>query len=73
MPNDKALEAAKNILDDRNGADYYQDTNILADYLKSALELSPEAANLKAEAIQADRNGADYYADEKILADFLSS
>ena len=71
MATEKAKNAAKHIIEDRHGADYYQDTKVLAKYLQNALNISVEKAEGKAVAIMQDRKGANYYEDPKILADFL--
>jgi hypothetical protein len=71
MPNDKAREAAKHILEDRHEADYYQDTQLLSGYLEGTLGLTKEDAEKIAKAIQEDRTGANYYEDAEILSDFL--
>lgn len=73
MPNPQAQAAANHILDDRQGADYYQDTNELAHYLTGALGITDDMAMQTANDINSDRNGANYYQDEDILAQFLES
>lgn len=71
MATEKATNAAKHIIEDRHGSDYYKDTNLLAKYLQNALNISVEKAEVKSKAIQQDRKGANYYEDPKILADYL--
>lgn len=71
MQQDKARKAAEHILEDRRGADYYQDIQLLSDYLTGALDLADEDAKKTAQVIQEDRSGANYYANVDILADFL--
>jgi hypothetical protein len=63
---------AQNILDDRKGADYYQDTALLSEYLQNALGFQKDKADKLAQAIQDDRRGANYYQDVDILTGFLS-
>ena len=72
MATEQAIIAATHLIEDRNGADYYQDTGVLTKYLEGALGLRAEEAELKAKAIQKDRGGANYYADPEILARYLS-
>ena len=72
MANKQATIAAKHILEDRAGADYYEDTEILTDYLEGALGISKAMATQTAEEINTDRKGANYYADVEILTDFLA-
>lgn len=72
MSDQQAREAALHILDDRHGADYYQDVTVLSGYLEGALGISKESAELTAKLIQEDRGGANYYEDVEILTDFLS-
>ena len=71
MATEQAKKVAKHIIEDRHGADYYQDTKILAQYLEGALDMTPEEAERTAKAIQEDRGGANYYENPEILADFL--
>lgn len=71
MPNDTAIDAAHAILEDRRGADYYKDPEILASFLEGKLGVTREDADKTAKAILADRSGSDYYKDPKILAQFL--
>ncbi len=71
MENDNTLNVAKNILEDRSGADYYADNKVLADYLAGALGISEERAAELAEGINSDRKGANYYQDVKILAQYI--
>lgn len=52
MQLDKALKAAEHILEDRRGADYYQDNTVLSDYLANALSFTAEEAKRVAQAIQ---------------------
>ena len=73
MTTSKAKAAAQHILDDRHGADYYQDTQLLADYLDGTLGITKEEAMRIAKAIQDDRSGANYYEDVSILAEFLGN
>jgi hypothetical protein len=72
MINDNALAAAKHILSDRNGANYYKDIDILASYIKGALDVTEDVALQTATDINDDRSGADYYADPTVLATFLN-
>lgn len=69
---EQAIKAAKSINEDRRGADYYQDPEILTDFLAGQFEASREKARTVADAILGDRVGADYYADEKLLARYLA-
>lgn len=71
MQPDKARKTAEHILEDRDGADYYQDGTVLTDYLANALGLATEEAKKIAQAIQEDRRGANFYQDVEILTDFL--
>jgi hypothetical protein len=71
MQREKAKEVAQDILEDRRGADYYQDIKILSSYLESQLGISKEKAEQTAKAIQEDRIGANFYENVDILADFL--
>ena len=71
MVNQSSTLVAQSILDDRDGADYYQDPGILADYLAGSLQVTSETALDIANAIIDDRSGADYYADVEILAQYL--
>ena len=71
MPGQTAENVALAILDDRRGADYYQDPKILAQFIGGTLGMSEERAESTAKAILDDRRGADYYKDPKILAEFL--
>ena len=71
METEQAIKAAKHLIQDRKGANYYQDTKILANYLKGALNIKIEKAKEMAEAIQKDRNGANYYEDVEVLAKYL--
>ncbi len=71
MATEQARKAAKHIIEDQKGADYYQDTKLLANYLKETLGMTLEEAERKAESIQRDRKGANYYEDVKILAGFI--
>jgi len=73
MTNQHAQAAANHILEDRRGADYYQDTKELANYLKGSLTITEDVAKQTANDINDDRNGANYYQDETILAQFLES
>jgi len=66
-----ATRAAHNILEDRQGSDYYNDPNELANYLESLLSISKQDSKKLSKAIIEDRKGANFYADEKILAEFL--
>ena len=68
---EQAVKTAKLIKEDRNGADYYQDPEILAGFLEGQFGATDEKAKKVAEAISEDRRGADYYEDEKVLAQFL--
>ena len=69
---EKAVRAATSINEDRRGADYYQDRDVLADFLAGQFGADREKAGRVADAILADRQGADYYADEELLAQYLS-
>jgi hypothetical protein len=69
---EQAIKAAKSIREDRRGADYYQDPEILTDFLVGQFGGSREQGKKVADAILSDRRGADYYADEELLAQFLS-
>ena len=69
---EQAIKAAKSIREDRHGADYYQDPEILTDFLVGQFGGSREQGKKVADAILSDRRGADYYADEELLAQFLS-
>lgn len=71
MPSDTAKVAARAILEDRHGADYYKDPKILSSFLEGKLGLRREDADKTAKAILEDRRGADYYKDPNILAEFL--
>jgi hypothetical protein len=71
MPSDTATDAARAILEDRRGADYYKDPEILAKFLEGKLGVRREDAAKTAKAILDDRSGADYYKDPKILAELL--
>ena len=71
MVNQSSTQLAQTILDDRDGADYYQDPSILADYLAGTLRVTSETALDIANAIIDDRNGANYYADVEILGQYL--
>ena len=71
MSNDDAKKTAQNILNDRHGANYYQDLTILSEYLERALGMTNVKAGKISKAIQEDRNGANYYEDAQILANFL--
>ena len=71
MTNQQVKTAAIHILEDRKGADYYQDPSILAGYLQGTLGISESVAIRIARDIKIDRDGANYYADADILADFL--
>jgi len=71
METEQTTKAAKQIIEDRKGAHYYQDTQLLANYLKGALNIKIEKAEEKAEAIEIDRKGANYYEDVEVLAKFL--
>ena len=71
MATEQAKKAAKHIIEDRHGADYYKDPTVLVPYLKNALSITTEEAERIAKAIQDDRNGANYYEDVDVLADFL--
>jgi hypothetical protein len=73
MTNQQAQAAANHILDDRKGADYYQDPNELANYLKNSLGVTEVVATQTANDINDDRNGANFYQDETIFAQFLES
>lgn len=73
MGKEKAKKAAQNIMDDRHGADYYQDIKILSEYLKGTLGIIKDKAERAAKAIQEDRNGANYYENVEILAEFLEN
>lgn len=71
MKHDKEREAANLILEDRHGADYYQDCTILSNFLSNALNFDAEEAKSVAKSIQEDRRGANFYQDVEILANFL--
>lgn len=71
MPSDTATDVAQAILEDRRGADYYKEADILAGFLEGKFGVSREDATRAARAISDDRSGADYYQDAKILAEFL--
>ena len=71
MAGELATRVAEAILTDRRGADYYQNTEILADFLKGQFGSTSEAATEVAKDISQDRQGADYYKDAAILASFL--
>ncbi len=71
MANELATRVAKAILEDRRGADYYQMTEVLADFLKGQFGSTSETATEAAKEILQDRQGADYYKDSEILASFL--
>jgi len=71
MAGELAIKIAEEILEDRRGADYYQDVEILAAFLKGQFGSTSEAATEVAKAILQDRQGADYYKDSGILASFL--
>ncbi len=71
MTTEQVKKAAKHIIEDRHGADYYKDIAVLAPYLKNALSLSQGKAEEKAKAIQDDRNGSNYYEDVDVLTNFL--
>lgn len=73
MADDMAIKVAKSILDDRRGANYYQDPDILSEYLSGSLGFAKDIADQIAEVIIDDRDGADYYANVGILAEFLES
>jgi hypothetical protein len=73
MKTQLAIETAESIVEDRKGADYYNDAAILAPYLQKKLNISEEGALELAQNINEDRKGADYYKDVKVLADYLSS
>lgn len=72
MSNNEAKRAAENIVNDRQGADYYKDLKILAEYLEGALGMAKDKAAKSAKAIHEDRNGANYYEDVDVLSDFLA-
>ena len=72
MINQNAKELANNILKDRQGADYYNNPEVLASYLKSSLNVSEETSQRLAKDICTDRNGADYYKDVEILSTYLA-
>lgn len=67
-----AKDTARLIKEDRGGADYYYDPDILAPFLESQMNLPAEAARALAQHIREDRDGADYYDNEEILAQYLS-
>ena len=71
MTNPIAVEVANHIKEDRQGANYYYDPKVLADYLKNSLNITEQSANEAAQHIREDRDGADYYKDVKILAQYL--
>ena len=71
MVNEKCKKAAEHIIEDRHGAFYYQDVNVLAKYLANVLGIDPQKALQKANSIEEDRTGANYYEDVEILAEFL--
>lgn len=71
MTSQQAQTAASNILNDRNGANYYQDTDVLAGYIKQALDVTEIVASQTATDINDDRKGANFYADPQVLAPFL--
>jgi hypothetical protein len=71
MEFEKVKIAAKDILDDRLGADFYKDSNLLASYLEYKLCIKKEKADHIAKIIQEDRTGANYYREFKILESFL--
>jgi hypothetical protein len=71
MSDDFAMKIAATILEDRRGANYYQDSEIFADYLMAQFGSTSEDALEAAQDILNDRDGADYYQDVKILASYL--
>lgn len=71
MKNQIAEEVAKRINEDRQGADYYKDPDVLAPYLKNSLNVSEDTAQSMAKHICKDRDGADYYQDVEILSQYL--
>ena len=71
MTTENFVKAAKHIVEDRNGSDYYQDALLLAHYLEKTLEMPFEEALKKAKIIHDDRNGANYYQNIDILTNFL--
>lgn len=71
MASEIATKVAEAILEDRRGADYYKNTEILADFLKGQFGSTSETATEAAKEILQDRQGADYYKDSEILASFL--
>ncbi len=71
MASEQALKIANDILADREGPDYYQDSSLLAKYLSESLGKTDEQAFEIAENIQNDRSGANFYADANILANYI--
>lgn len=71
MKNKTAEEVAKNINEDRQGSDYYNDPDVLAPYLKNSLNVSEDTAQEIAKHILEDRDGADYYQDVEVLSQYL--
>ncbi len=71
MTNQIAVDVANHIQEDRQGADYYADPDVLAPYLKSSLQVSDDKAASLAKNICDDRKGADYYQDVDLLSQYL--
>jgi hypothetical protein len=71
MNSDRIQQVAKDILEDLNGAKYYNDEKLLSGYLKTELNISDAKANLIAKEINEDRIGAHYYQDKELLVNHL--
>jgi mannose-6-phosphate isomerase-like protein (cupin superfamily) len=63
---DEVLAAAKQILQDRAGADFYENKEILAQYLEGVLHIEHGEAAEIARQIDEDRRGANFYGDGDI-------
>ena len=64
---------AENIIIDRNGANYYSDVQLLANYLEASFDLPEAVARELAETVNRDRLGANYYQEARALAQFFNA
>ena len=72
MTSETAITIAQHINEDRDGANYYCQTDELINYLMNAMNMSEADARMAKEHICDDRNGSDYYKDTNLLAEYLS-
>ncbi len=71
MTNNTTKDIAEHINSDRLGANYYENLEVFAPYLKNSLNVSDDIAQSMAKHISDDFEGAGYYKDSKVLAQYL--